>query len=54
MDKDLLRYGKILDDEEYIDIRYNFIRNRIIWFNGNFYIHKMVNGEIIIIKEIEF
>lgn len=50
--KDLLRYGTILDDNEWIDVRCNLIRDRIIYLDGKLYTHRMVNGEVVEIKNI--
>ena len=53
LDKELLRYGEMLDDTNGIDlIQKSFIRIRIIKLNGKIYTHKMINGEVEEIKEI--
>lgn len=51
--EDLLRYGIIHYDDEWIDIRCNFIRNRIIELDGKIYVHEMINGEVVEIREID-
>ena len=49
-DKDVLRYGEIIINEEFI--LYGPIRIRIISYDGSVYYHKMVNGEVVEFKEI--
>ena len=48
--KDVLRYGEIIINEEFVE--YGSIRIRIISYNGSIYYHKMVNGEVVDFKEI--
>lgn len=57
-EKDLLRCGKILtNDGDLYDIEWcepnNSYRIRTIAYNGHVYYHKMINGEVIEIKELK-
>ena len=45
-DKDVLRYGEIINDESFVLSDGQNIRIRIISYNDSIYYHKMVNGEI--------
>ncbi len=47
---DVLRYGKIIINEEFVE--YGPIRIRVISYNGSIYYHKMVNGDVVEFKEI--
>ena len=47
---DVLRYGKVIINEEFVE--YGSIRIRIISYNGSIYYHKMVNGDVVEFKEI--
>ena len=58
-EQDLLRYGEILTDDMYEDnsmledgIEW-FARIRTISYNNHIYYHKMVNGEIVKVKELK-
>lgn len=56
--ENLLRYGEILtDDGDLYDIEWcepnNSYRLRTIAYNGHVYYHKMINGEVIEIKELK-
>lgn len=48
--EDVLRYGEIIINEEFIE--YGSIRIRIISYSGSIYYHKMINGEVVEFKEI--
>ena len=48
--EDILRYGEIIINEEFVE--YGSIRIRIISYSGSIYYHKMVNGEVVEFKEI--
>lgn len=49
-DDDLLWYGEILTDDCY---EHRCVRIRTIAYNGRVYYHKMINGEVIEIKELK-
>ena len=51
-DKDVLRYGEIINDESYVLSDGQNIRIRIISYNDYIYYHKMVDGEVIDFKPI--
>lgn len=44
MQRELVRYGHILIDKEYVDSG-KFVRVRLISLNGHKYILKQINGE---------
>ena len=48
--EDVLRYGEVIINEEFVD--YGSIRIRIISYSGSIYYHKMVNGDVVEFKEI--
>ena len=48
--EDVLRYGKVIINEEFVE--YGSIRIRIISYSGSIYYHKMVNGDVVEFKEI--
>ena len=48
--QDILRYGEVIINEEFIE--YDSIRIRVISYNGSIYYHKMVNGDVVEFKEI--
>ena len=48
--QDILRYGEIIINEEFVE--YGPIRIRIISYGGSIYYHKMVNGDVVEFKEI--
>ena len=50
--EDVLRYGEIIVDEEFIPYGQWHVRVRIISYSGSVYYHKMVDGEVIDFKEI--
>ena len=51
--KNLLRYGTILYDTQITGISNQLIRIRIIKLDEKLYVHKMINGEVTIIKELD-
>lgn len=51
-DKDVLRYGEIINDESYVFSDDQNIRIRIISYNDYIYYHKMADGEVIDFKPI--
>ena len=51
-DKDVLRYGEIINDESYVLYSGQNIRIRIISYNDYIYYHKMADGEIVDFKPI--
>ena len=51
-DKDVLRYGEIINDESFVLYSGQNVRIRIISYNDSIYYHKMVNGEVVEFKEI--
>ena len=51
-DKDVLRYGEIINDESYVLYSGQNVRIRIISYNDYIYYHKMANGEVVDFKPI--
>ena len=51
-DKDVLRYGEIINDESYILYSGQNVRIRIISYNDYIYYHKMADGEVVDFKPI--
>ena len=51
-DKDVLRYGEIINDESFILSDGQNIRIRIISYNDYIYYHKMADGEVVDFKPI--
>ena len=54
-DKDVLRYGKVIVDENLVDFAIdgkNYVRIRIFSYNDYIYYHKMVDGEVVDFKPI--
>ena len=54
-DKDVLRYGEVIVDENLVDFAIddkNYVRIRIISYNDYIYYHKMADGEIVDFKPI--
>ena len=51
-DKDVLRYGEIINDESFILSDGQNIRIRIISYNDYIYYHKMTDGEVVDFKSI--
>ena len=46
-DKDVLRYGEIINDESFALYSGHNVRIRIISYNDYIYYHKMVDGEVV-------
>ena len=56
-DKDVLRYGEVIVDENLVDFAIddkNYVRIRIFSYNDYIYYHKMVDGEVVDFKPIGF
>ena len=51
-DKDVLRYGEIINDESFVLYSGQNVRIRIISYNDYIYYHKMADGEIVDFKPI--
>ena len=51
-DKDVLRYGEIINDESFALYSGQNVRIRIIPYNDYIYYHKMVDGEVVDFKPI--
>ena len=51
-DKDVLRYGEIINDESYVLYSGQNVRIRIISYNDYIYYHKMADGEVVDFKSI--
>ena len=51
-DKDVLRYGEIINDESFVLYSGQNVRIRIISYNDYIYYHKMVDGEVVDFKPI--
>ena len=51
-DKDVLRYGDIINDESFVLSDGQNVRIRIISYNNCIYYHKMVDGEVVDFKHI--
>ena len=51
-DKDVLRYGEIINDESYVLYSGQNVRIRIISYNDYIYYYKMADGEIVDFKPI--
>ena len=50
--KDVLRYGEIINDESFVLYSGQNVRIRIISYNDYIYYHKMVDGEVVDFKPI--
>lgn len=50
--KELLRCGSIITDDDFCTLRTEFIRIRVISYDNKIYYHKMIDGEVVEIKEI--
>ena len=50
--KDVLRYGEIINDESFVLYSGQNVRIRIISYNDCIYYHKMANGEVVDFKPI--
>ena len=53
-DKDVLRYGEVINDESYVLYSGQNVRIRIISYNDYIYYHKMADGEVVDFKSIGF
>ena len=51
-DKDVLRYGEIINDESFVLYSGQNVRTRIISYNDCIYYHKMTDGEVVDFKPI--
>ena len=51
-DKDVLRYGEIINDESFVLSDSQNVRIRIFSYNDYIYYHKMADGEIVDFKPI--
>lgn len=51
-DKDVLRYGEIINDESFVLYSGQNVRIRIISYNEYIYYHKMADGEVVDFKPI--
>lgn len=51
-DKDVLRYGEIINDESFVLYSGQNVRIRIFSYNNYIYYHKMADGEIVDFKPI--
>lgn len=51
-DKDVLRYGEVINDESFVLYSGQNVRIRIISYNDYIYYHKMVDGEVVDFKPI--
>ena len=51
-DKDVLRYGEIINDESYVLYSGQNVRIRIISYNDYIYYYKMADGEVVDFKPI--
>ena len=51
-DKDVLRYGEIINDESFVLYSGQNVRIRIVSYNDHIYYHKMVDGEVVDFKPI--
>ena len=50
--KDVLRYGEIINDESFVLYSGQNVRIRIISYNDYIYYHKMADGEVVDFKSI--
>ena len=51
-DKDVLRYGEIINDESFVLYSGQNVRIRIFSYNDYIYYHKMADGEVVDFKNI--
>ena len=51
-DKDVLRYGEIINDESFVLYSGQNVRTRIISYNDYIYYHKMTDSEVVDFKSI--
>jgi len=54
LNRELLTYGTFITDDDYCTLKTEFIRIRIISYKGKLYYHKMIDGDVIEIKEIGY
>ena len=52
-ERDVLRYGEYLTDEQYTTWDSHYYRLRAIRYNGKLYWHKMVDGELVEFKVLK-
>ena len=52
--KDVLRYGEVINDESFVLYSGQNVRIRIFSYNDHIYYHKMVDGEVVDFKPIGF
>ena len=52
-DKDVLRYGEIINDESFVLSDGQNVRIRIVSYNDHIYYHKMADGEVVDFKPID-
>ena len=51
-DKDVLRYGEVINDESFVLSNSQNVRIRIFSYNDYIYYHKMADGEVVDFKPI--
>ena len=51
-DKDVLRYGEVINDESFVLYSGQNVRIRIVSYNDYIYYHKMADGEVVDFKPI--
>ena len=51
-DKDVLRYGEIISDENFVLYGGQNVRIRIISYNNYIYYHKMTDGKVVEFKKV--
>ena len=51
-ERDVLRYGEYLTDEQYTTWDSHYYRLRAIRYNGKLYWHKMVDGELVEFRKL--
>lgn len=52
IDKDVLRYGEVINDESFVLYSGQNVRIRIVSYNDYIYYHKMADGEVVDFKSI--
>ena len=52
IDKDVLRYGEVVNDESFVLYSGQNVRIRIFSYNDYIYYHKMADGEVVDFKSI--
>lgn len=53
-ERDILRYGEYLTDKQYATWDNHRYHLRVIFYEGKLYWHKMVDGELIEFKVIDY